>query len=142
MNRVILVGRISREITYRVSQSGIKNAQSSIAVNRPFKNKDGNIDADFINFTVFGDRAENLSKYCSKGDLISIEGRIQTRSYDAQDGTKRYVTEVVAENIEYLAHKSNEARDIQENSSSVPIQEDPFASFGSEVTLSDEDLPF
>lgn len=137
MNRVILVGRISREITYRVSQSGIKNAQSSIAVNRNFKNKDGNIDADFINFTAFGDRAENLSKYCSKGDLISIEGRIQTRSYDTQDGSKRFVTEVMAENIEYLVH--NKPKETTNNIQSI---EDPFASFGSEVALSDEDLPF
>lgn len=143
MNKVILVGRISREITYRVSHSGIKASQSSIAINRNYKNKDGNIDADFINFTVFGDKAENLSKYISKGDLIGIEERIQTRSYDTQDGTKRYVTEIIADNIEYLAHKkSNEENTTQELIQVQETVQDPFENFGREVALDDSQLPF
>jgi single-strand DNA-binding protein len=106
---------------------------------------------------VWRKQAENVSKYCTKGMQVCVEGRMQTRNYDAQDGTKRYVTEVIADNVEFLGSKnsnvqsSNDFADEPSNFNysdmpSVPEtdipKEDPFKNFGSEVSLSDDDLPF
>ena len=107
----------------------------------------------FRSVVVWNKQAENLAKYCKKGSLIGVIGRIQTRSYDAQDGTKRYVTEVMAENIQFLSSKNDTGSGYQSpepsynsgNTSQVEttdISEDPFKDFGSEVVLSDDDLPF
>ncbi len=162
MNKVVLVGRLTRDPEIRTSSSGMQIASFSLAVNRNFRNKEGNIEADFINVVVFGKQAENVGKYITKGQMLGVEGRIQTRNYDAQDGTKRYVTEVVADNVEFLSSKnsgnsaSNDAPvnayvdttssfyvDEPSKDNGVDIStEDPFKNFGSEVALSDDDLPF
>lgn len=162
MNKVVLVGRLTRDPEIRTSSSGMQIASFSLAVNRNFRNKEGNIEADFINVVVFGKQAENVGKYITKGQMLGVEGRIQTRNYDAQDGTKRYVTEVVADNVEFLSSKnsgnsaSNGAPvnayvdttssfyvDEPSKDNGVDIStEDPFKNFGSEVALSDDDLPF
>lgn len=160
MNRVVLVGRLTRDPEVRALPTGNSVATFTLAINRNFKNKEGNIDADFINISVFGRQAENVGKYVSKGSQIGVEGRIQSRSYDAQDGTKRYVTDVVADNVEFMGSARNN------NDNSAPVNayvdttssvymdqpspetgvdistEDPFKNFGSEVALSDDDLPF
>ena len=107
MNKVVLVGRLTRDPEIRTSSSGMQIASFSLAVNRNFRNKEGNIEADFINVVVFGKQAENVGKYITKGQMLGVEGRIQTRNYDAQDGTKRYVTEVVADNVEFLSSKNS-----------------------------------
>ena len=99
MNKVLLVGRLTKDPEVRTMTSGNAVANFSIAVNRNFKNKDGNVEADFINIVVYGRQVESISKYVFKGSQVGIEGRMQTRSYDAQDGTKRYVTEVIADNV-------------------------------------------
>ncbi len=157
MNRVVLVGRLTRDPEVRTMPNGNAVANFSIAVNRNFKNKEGNVEADFINIVVFGRQVESISKYVFKGSQVGIEGRIQTRTYDAQDGTKRYVTEVVADNVEFLGSKSNSDKEVNayvDTTSSVFMDapsaeegidvssEDPFKDFGSEVALSDDDLPF
>ena len=161
MNRVVLVGRLTRDPEVRALSTGNSVASFTLAINRNFKNKVGNIDADFINISVFGRQAENVSKYVSKGSQVGIEGRIQSRSYDAQDGTKRYVTEVIADNVEFMGSaKSNSNDNIApvnayvDTTSSVYMDQpspeigvdistdDPFKNFGSEVALSDDDLPF
>lgn len=157
MNRVVLVGRLTRDPELRAMPSGNNVASFTLAINRNFKNKDGNIDADFINVSVFGKQAENVSKYVFKGSLLGVEGRIQTRSYDAQDGSKRYVTEVIADQVEFMGSKKDREVPVNayvDTTSSVfvdtPSQEegtdisndDPFRDFGSEVALSDDDLPF
>lgn len=161
MNRVVLVGRLTRDPEVRALSTGNSVASFTLAINRNFKNKEGNIDADFINISVFGRQAENVSKYVSKGSQVGIEGRIQSRSYDAQDGTKRYVTEVIADNVEFMGSaKSNSNDNIApvnayvDTTSSVYMDQpspeigvdistdDPFKNFGSEVALSDDDLPF
>lgn len=159
MNKVVLVGRLTKDPELRsTGQSSV--ASFTIAVNRPFKNREGVVEADFINASIFGVQADNVAKYCSKGSLVGVEGRIQTRSYDAQDGTKRYVTDVAAERVEFLGSKkdgsynefSNNSNFVdqmpkadidvmQKNEINIP-SEDPYKDFGNEVTLSDDDLPF
>ncbi len=161
MNKVLLVGRLTRDPELRTTQSGIAVARFTIAVNQNFTNRNGERGTDFINCVVWERQAANIAKYCHKGSLVSAEGRITTRSYDAQDGTKRYVTEVTCENVNFLSSKnenSNYTPDVPDYaggstpsaSESVPtepmetadLSEDPFKSFGEEITLTSDDLPF
>lgn len=93
MNKVILIGRLTRDPELRTIANGTPTATFSLAVDRNFTNQQGEREADFINCVVWRKQAENLAKYCTKGSQVAVEGRIQTRNYDAQDGTKRYVTE-------------------------------------------------
>lgn len=156
MNKSIIVGRLTKDPELRTTANGVPSVNFTVAVNRTFTNQSGEREADFINCVAWRKQAENLSKYCNKGSLVGVEGRIQTRSYDAQDGTKRYVTEIVADSITFLGSKSDskgnsgfypdaptdyaEPNPIESNGSDV--SEDPFKDFGSEVNLSDDDLPF
>lgn len=153
MNKVVLVGRLTKDPELRSTNSGLPVTSFTVAVNRIFKNKDGNYDTDFLNVSIFGKQAENVSKYCSKGSQVGVEGRIQTRSYDAEDGSKRYVTEIIADSVEFLGSKkdSSNVNDYIDAPSEAPMdipneieipKEDPFKDFGSEVVLSDDDLPF
>lgn len=163
MNKVILIGRLARDPELRTTPSNLSVATFSIAVSRPFSPQGGSQETDFINCVVWRRQAENLARYCHKGSQIAIEGRIQTRNYQAQDGSKRYVTEVMCDNITFLGTKdSNGVPDSSANEQSggyqVPaeptftpdvqsmpttdISEDPFKDFGDEITLSDDDLPF
>lgn len=150
MNNVCLVGRLTRDPELRTTGTGISTTTFSLAVDgRPSAN--GEPHTDFINIVVWRVQAENVCKYCSKGSMVAVIGRITSRSYDAQDGTKRYVTEVVADNVRFLSSKGASAdNSVNYNmnntgeSSSTPanLEEDPFKDFGSEVVLSDDDLPF
>ena len=157
MNKVVLVGRLTRDPEVRVFSNGNPVANFTLAINRNFKNKDGNIDADFIHVAVYGRQADVIHKYVTKGSQLGVDGRIQVRSYDAQDGSKRYVTEVVADNIELMGSRKDNTNPVNayvDTTSEVymdqPSQEvgvdvsneDPFKDFGNEVSLSDDDLPF
>ena len=155
MNKVLLVGRLTRDPELRTTPSGMAVTRFTIAVSQNFTNKNGERGADFINCSAWGRQADNISKYCRKGSLVSAEGRIRTSSYDAQDGTKRYTTEVVCDTVNFLSSKglstdSNgrdefvpEASDIQNMPmDTADLTEDPFKSFGEEITLSSDDLPF
>lgn len=168
MNRTFLVGRITADPELRTTPNGIATTRITVAVNR-MPNANGERVADFINVVVWRRQAENVAKYCTKGSLVGVEGRLQSRSYDAQDGTRRYVTEVVADNITFLGSKSgaqsnyipNEGTNSSMENDSFPqddvafptgeeastptvdvSEEDPFKDYGSEVVLSDDDLPF
>ena len=156
MNKILLVGRLVRDPEVRSMNNGSSVANFTVAVSRNFKNKDGNYDADFLPCVAFRAQADFVSKYFKKGSLIGIEGRVQTRNYDAQDGTKRYVTEVVVENIEFAGGK-NEGSSNQAPSAYVdaPSQDpidtmpeydipasDPYENYDKEISLSDNDLPF
>jgi len=157
MNNVVLVGRLTRDPELRTTPNGIATCQINIAVNG-LPNQNGERTTDFINVQVWRRQAENVSKYCTKGSQVGVVGRIHTRSYDANDGTKRYVTEVVADNITFLGSKGNSTSSnagfvdampdyntvSQPSYSSAPtdLTDDPFKDFGSEVVLSDDDLPF
>lgn len=149
MNKVILIGRLTRDPELRTISNGTSTTSFSIAVNRPFTNQNGEREADFINCVAWRKQAENIAKYCVKGTQVAVEGRIQTRSYDAQDGTKRYVTEVIADNVTFLSPKGSvSSSDFQSNDNvgsdieTTDISEDPFKDFGQEVVLSEDDLPF
>lgn len=161
MNKVILIGRLTRDPEMRSTQGGIASTSFTIAVSRNFTNAQGERDADFINCVAWRKQAENISKYCTRGSQVAVEGRIQTRSYDAQDGTKRYVTEVIADNVSFLGSRSgsaspqnfdNDYNNFGGNANNnfggsndimtTDISDDPYANMGSEVALSDDDLPF
>ncbi len=152
MNKAILIGRLTRDPELKVTSAGVASTNFSVAVPRPFTNQSGTREADFINCVAWRRQAENIAKYCFKGSQVAVEGRINTRNYDAEDGTKRYVTEVVADNVTFLGSKSegNYQSNAQANTfdNSAPTQEvsdvseDPFKDFGEEVVLSDDDLPF
>jgi len=157
MNKVLLVGRLTRDPELRTTPSGMAVTRFTIAVSQNFTNRNGERGADFINCSAWGRQADNISKYCRKGTLVSAEGRIRTSSYDAQDGTKRYTTEVVCDTVNFLSTRNGGATDAAPRNdnafqddmmmSSMPMEtadltEDPFKSFGEEITLSSDDLPF
>lgn len=106
MNRVVLVGRLTRDPELRTSGSGNSFVNFSIAVNRNYTSNNGEREADFINCIAFNKQAENLSRYIRKGGLVGIDGRLQTRSYTAQDNTKRTVMEVICDTINFLEPKN------------------------------------
>lgn len=105
LNRVVLVGRLTRDPDLRYTPNGVAVANFNIAVNRPFSNQQGEREADFINGVVWRRPAENLANYMKKGNLIGVDGRIQTRNYEGSDGKTVYVTEVVADSIQFLESK-------------------------------------
>lgn len=149
MNKAILIGRLTRDPEMRTTTSGQATTSFTVAVSRPFANANGERETDFINCVAWRKQAENIAKYCQKGSQVAVEGRIQVRNYDAQDGTKRYVTEVVADNVTFLGSKGNSEgfstnNDMGSSSdiTTTDITEDPFKDFGEEVALSDDDLPF
>ena len=155
MNNVVLVGRLTRDPELRTTPNGIATTQITVAMNRP-AGQNGERQSDFINVVVWRRQAENVAKYCTKGSLVGVTGRIQSRSYDAQDGSRRYVTEVVADNVTFLGSRQNNGTsnsyvdampdyntgDVIPESETSDVTEDPFKDFGSEVVLSDDDLPF
>ena len=128
MNKVILVGRLVRDPEVRYTQTGKSVASFTLAVNRRFARSENQQQADFIPVIVWDKIAEVCEKYLEKGSQILVEGRMQVRSYDAQDGSKRYITEVLAQEIEFLGNKSKTATSEQKQ-------------FGSEVHP-DEEIPF
>ena len=133
MNKVLLTGRLTRDPELRYTPNGKAVCNFTIATNRPVV-RDGEKTADFINCIVWGKTAENLSKYQSKGSLIGIDGRLESRSYDDKDGNKRYVTEVQVEHIEFLGSKSDGQTETKESN--------PYEEFGNSIEISDDELPF
>lgn len=161
MNKVFLIGRLTRDPELRYTGNNTAVATFSLAVNRPFTGQSGERETDFINIVVWRKQAENVKNYLSQGSQVAIDGRIQTRSYDDNNGQKRYVTEVVADNVEFLGSKSSST-----NSNNTPsqtaqtagptpydfgntpepkgtsVESNPFADFGSSIEISDDELPF
>ena len=157
MNKVVLIGRLTRDPELRYTGSNIPVATFSLAVNRNFSNQQGEREADFINIVVWRKQAENVKNYLTQGSQVAIDGRIQTRSYDDNNGQKRYVTEVVADNVEFLGSKnsSNNSSNGSSNEEPTPydfgdekepkgtdVDSNPFADFGSNIEISDDELPF
>ena len=171
MNKAILIGRLTRDPEVRYTSSNRAVCQFTIAIDRPFTNQaSGQREADFINIVAWDKTGENVGKYMTKGRLVAVEGRIQTRNYENNEGRRVYVTEVVASNVQFL-----ESRNAQTNNSSfssmpeppvektpydfadnngaqasknqtetdtMSTEEDPFAAFGEQIEISDNDLPF
>lgn len=109
INRVVLVGRMTRDPDLRRTPQGDAVTTFTLAVNRNFTSKDGQQQADFINCIVWRKLAENVEKYCSKGSLVGVEGRIQTRSYENNQGQRIYVTEIVCDSVQFLETKKAES---------------------------------
>ncbi len=152
MNRVSLVGRLTSKPELKYTGSNLPFARFSVAVNRAYTNQEGKREADFINIVVWRKQAENVCNFLDKGSLVSIDGRIQTGSYDDKDGNKRYTTEVVADAIQFLESKAQSQNrgatsfketitpyDYQENAMNVD-NKDPFADFGDSVSIDDNFL--
>lgn len=147
LNRVVLVGRLTADPQLRYTQSGVATASFALAVNRTFTNQQGERETDFINVVVWRKAAESVANYLKKGSLAGVDGRIQTRSYEGQDGKRIYVTEVVAESVQFLEPKNNQSNGNQQtngnnqSSNQGRIIDDPFAP-GSQIDISSDDLPF
>lgn len=144
MNKVFLIGHLVKDPELRYTSSNIPVASFILSVNRNFINQNGEKEVDFINIVSWKKQAENIHKYCFKGSKVAIEGRVQVRSYDDQNGQKRYITEVVSENIEFLSTKKEETKE-KSNSEiikDVMTDKDPFEDFAKETQINDSDLPF
>lgn len=141
LNSVNLCGRLTRDIDLRYTQSGKAVGSFSLAVNRNFKNSDGDYEADFINCTIWGKSAENLANFVSKGSLINASGRLNTRSYDNKQGQKVYVTEVIVENFDLLDSK-NKGKKVNQTGSKNNQSKDPFANSGDTIDIDNSMLPF
>ena len=160
MNKAILIGRLTRDPELRTTTTGRNVCQFSVAVNRTYTNANGEREADFINCVVWDKQAENLVKYQKKGNQIAVEGRIQTRNYDDNNGKKVYVTEILANNISFLDTKGTSnggsgfnslpeppredsvSSSNMNNMETVSVEKDPFEAFGDSIEISDNDLPF
>lgn len=166
INRTVIVGRLVADPELRFTPSGIASCKFRVAVNRPFKNE-GEQQADFISCVAWRKQAENLANYMKKGSLIGLEGRIQTGSYEGQDGKRVYTTDVVADSIQFLEPRnstggsqgasnyesstntggqyqgSSQGQNYGNNQPSYTrVDEDPFANSKGPIEVSEDDLPF
>lgn len=142
INQFIANGRTTKDIELKYTKSQIPVAMFTLAVNRSFKNASGDYDTDFINCIAYRGTAELLNKYVKKGDLIGIEGRLQTRSYE-KDDKKVYVSEIIIENIDFLASNNNTSSEtkIIENEPKNELESKKNI-YQEDIVLNDEDLPF
>ncbi len=143
LNKVVLIGRLTKDPEVRYTNANTPVASFTLAVNRNFKNKDGNYDADFINIVAWRKLAELCSSSLHKGSLISITGRIQTSSFEGKDGTRRYTTDVLADEIVFLEKKSAKTYDSGDDNALFEKQDN---NYGIPVDgfnpIDDDDLPF
>ena len=132
MNKVVLVGRVAKDVELRTTTSGKSVATFSLAVNRDYKNAEGKYDADFIPCVAFESKAETISKFVHKGDKFCVSGRIQIRNYDKSDGSKAYVTEIIVDGFDFIEGKKDK---LDTPNINVPVDD-------YEEIADDEDLPF
>ena len=145
MNVVSLIGRLVKDLDLRYTQSGKAVATGTLAVNRRFKNAQGESEADFINIQIWDKGAENLANFTRKGSQIGVNGRIQTRNYENKEGARVYVTEIVVENFTLLESKKDgggNGQTGQINPRGNRQPSDPFSSHSESIDISDDDLPF
>ena len=133
MNKIILLGRLTRDPEVRYTPTGKVVCQFTLAVDRPFANQEGQREADFIAIVVWGKIAELCGNSLTKGQRALVDGRLQIRSYDAKDGTKRWVTEIIANSVEFIERRSDTAKPTDEKSE--------MEAFGQAVPF-DEEIPF
>lgn len=154
INNVTLVGRLTKDPELRYTPNGVPNATFTLAVNRNFTNQNGEKETDFINVVVWRRPAENCANFLGKGLLTGVTGRIQTRNYEGQDGKRVYVTEVLAESVQFLEPKKEgtTSQNNQSNTNGAGVGQtpntgqntpphDPFSNSG-QIDISDDDLPF
>ena len=170
MNRVVLVGRLTKDPELRYTPNGVPVATFTLAVNRNFSNQKGEREADFINCVIWRKPAENVANFLKKGSLAGVDGRVQTRNYEGQDGKRVYVTEIQAESVQFLEPRSSSAGEREggsyggqksydnngydnpfwtkfksestEQYNFTRVDDDPFANDGKTIDISDDDLPF
>ena len=157
MNRVCLIGRLTAKPELRTTNNNLSTTRFTLAVNRNFTNAQGEREADFITIVAWRKQAENICQYLDKGSQVSVEGRIQTGSFDDKDGNKRYTTEVIADQVNFLESKgqrqansnggsvSPSPYDYQTPNTNSPVnnvnvENDPFADFGDSVSIDDNFL--
>ena len=147
INRFIGVGRLTADPQFRTTQNGVSIANFTLAVNRTFTNSQGEREADFINVVVFRKQAENVNNYLFKGHLAGVDGRIQSRSYENKEGQRVFVTEVVADNVQFLEPKNSNQQNSQsqqqrgQERGQAPSGNNPFAN-DNNANIDDDDLPF
>ena len=127
MNKAILIGRLTADPELQTTSSGVDVCRFSLAINRPFKSQSGETQADFLNIVVWRAAAQNCYKYLKKGSQCAVVGSIQTRSYEDNNGVKRYVTEIVAEEVEFLSTRNSDEQPkvaVEEVSKLQPIDDD------------------
>ena len=151
MNRVIITGRITKDIDLRYTENSIAITNFNLAVKRDYKNSNGEYESDFVSCVAYRQTAELLGKYVKKGDLIGVEGRIQTRNYEDKDGKKVYVTEIQADRVEFLqskgklsneegkAHNEPKNNELEQNKD---ITGDVFSEFGNQIEITDDMIAF
>ena len=167
MNKVFLIGRLTRDPELRYTGNNTAVASFTIAVNRTYTNQAGEREADFIPVVVWRRQAESVKNYLSQGSQVAVEGRIQVRNYDDQNGQRRYVTEVIADSIEFIgSRRDNNAsqgtsnfnntsastasteptpydfKDEPSKTSGTDISDDPYKDFGASIEIDDSELPF
>lgn len=151
LNRVILIGRLTRDPELRYTPSGVAVTQFTLAVDRPFTNQQKEREADFINIVTWRQLAETCANYLRKGRLTAVEGRMQVRNYDNNEGRKVYVTEVIADNVRFLESAGSNREEgsgsganagFNKGSGSSRGDQDPFSDDGKPIDISDDDLPF
>ena len=169
MNKVFLIGRLTRDPELRYTGNNTAVASFTVAVNRTYTNQAGEREADFINVVVWRRQAESVKNYLSQGSQVAVEGRLQVRNYDDQNGQRRYVTEVIADSVEFIGSRrdNNQSQgtgnfnngqifapstpaeptpyDFKEDSSSnngTDISDNPYADFGASIEINDDELPF
>lgn len=151
MNKVILLGRLTAKPELRYTNGNTAFLRFTVAVNRNFTNSEGKREADFINVVAWRKQAETIAKFFDKGNLIALEGRLQTGSYDDKDGNKRYTTDVALDNFEFVEGKNAKsgAEGFEYNSgpspydyqnNSINVENDPFAEYGDSVSIDDNFL--
>ena len=166
LNRVVLVGRLTKDPELRYTPNGVAVANFTLAVNRPFSNQQGDREADFINCVVWRKPAENVANFLNNGSLAGVDGRVQTRSYDNNEGRRVFVTEIVADSVQFLEPRNSQNNQSNSNSNNSNANyaqgggndfnqnqnrqqgqqggynDDPFANDGKPIDISDDDLPF
>lgn len=142
INRVVLVGRLTKDPEFRTTQSGVSVTTFTLAVNRTFTNAQGEKEADFINCVTFRKQAENVNNYLSKGSLAGVDGRVQSHGYENNEGKRIYVTEVVCDSVQFLDTKSNNQQTNNNNQQTKNNGNNPFNNANGPIDISDDDMPF
>lgn len=168
INRVVIVGRLTKDPELRYTPNGIASCRFTVAVNRTFKGQNGEQEADFINCQAWRKQAENLANFMKKGNLIGLEGKIQTGSYEGQDGKRVFTTDVIADSIQFLEPRNStggaqsapnyqsstntggtnqtlpqgEYGNQNKQPSYTRVDEDPFANTNAPIEVDESDLPF
>lgn len=141
MNKAILIGRLTKNPELRTTSNGNNICNFSIAVTRDYKNPDGEYEADFINCIAFKKTGELINQYCSKGNQLAVEGRIQTGSFTDKNGVKRYTTDIAVDKVTFLEKKNAQKNEntVQKETENT-VEKDPFEEFGEQVSLDDNEF--